>query len=235
MEYAHQPDGLKPTGQPVPRPRRKRWQVGLPSLLLVMAAIAVWMAFFINRGQNVRLESRIVALRAMVHELDIADQRKIAVVKLEEYWYDENRWDLYLPEGPYQLCVATRGIGNVGLASVVKSSPVEAGRHRLTLDQRRHNVLWRVTVTWDGAELLTVEEPKEWDPGSGSMNEAEYSTSQQLAPDKPVVLFRRRFMRRDAKGRTSSLGDEPAEGVLLWIERLNGSKAGKGMRTGDAG
>jgi hypothetical protein len=43
-----------------------------------------------------------------------------------------------------------------------------------------------------------------------------------------VVLFRRRFMRRDAKGRTSSPGSEPVEGVLLWIERVDGSEASKG-------
>ena len=62
-----------------------------------MAAIAVWMTCFLNRRQNARLEARIQALLPLVHELVIDDPAKIAVVKLEEYWYDENRWEVYLP------------------------------------------------------------------------------------------------------------------------------------------
>jgi hypothetical protein len=144
-------------------------------------------------------------------------------VKLEEYWYDENRWEIYLPEGQYRLCMATHGIDDNGLAPVVRSTAIRGGRHRLALEQQRDNDVWRVKVAWDGTEVLAVEEPKDWDPGSGSAGGGQYSISEQLPADKPAVLFRRRFMRGDAKGLTTT-PNGPTEGILLWIERLAGPK-----------
>jgi hypothetical protein len=189
-----------------------------------MAAIAVWMAYFINRRHNAALEVRIKAMVPLAHELVIEDARKIAVVKLEEYWYDENRWEIYLPEGRYRLCIATHGIDDNGLAPVVKSTTIEAGRHVLALEQRRDNDVWRVTALWDGMERIAVEEPKDWDPGTGSMGGGQYALSEQLPPDQPAVLFRRRFMRADGKGRTTTPSG-PTEGLLLWIERTAESRA----------
>jgi hypothetical protein len=187
-----------------------------------MAAIAAWMAYFVNRRHNADLEARVNALVPLAHELVIEDPQKIAVVKLEEYWYDENRWEIHLPVGRYRLCVSTRGIDDTGLAPAVKSTPIEAGRHLLALEQRRVNDAWRVTVLGNGRELLAVEEPKTWDPGSGSEGGGQYAVSEPLPPDQPAVLFRRRFMRPNGKGgATTPLG--PTEGILMWIERTPGS------------
>jgi hypothetical protein len=208
-----------------PRSGRRRWQVGLPTLLLLMAAIAVWMTYFINRRQNARLEARIQALVPLVHELVIDDPAKIAVVQLEEYWHDDNRWEVYLPEGRYRLCLATRGIDDQGLAPVVTSRPIEAGRHLLTLEDRIDGDVRRVTVLGDGNEQLTVEEPEQRGPGSSSTTGTIGPTSQQLSADLPVVLFRRRFQRQDAKGRLIS-SHGWADGILLWIERTAGPKTG---------
>jgi hypothetical protein len=146
-------------------------------------------------------------------------------VKLEEYWYDQSRWDTYLPDGQYRLCLATRGIDDSGLAPVVKSEPLKAGRHRLALEQRRNKDTWCVTVSWDETGLLAVEEPKEWDSGIGSSGGGRSAVSEQLAADKPAVLFHRRFLREVSKGqRTTPSG--PTEGILLWIEKVGGSNAG---------
>src|SRR5215468_248973 len=89
-----QPGSSMPASKP---PGRRRF--------LLMAAIAVWMAYFVNRRHNAALEARIKTMVPLAHELIIDDPKKIAVVRMEEYWYDENRWDLYLPEGRYRLCV----------------------------------------------------------------------------------------------------------------------------------
>jgi hypothetical protein len=203
------------------RPGRRRWQVGLPTLLLLMAAIAVWMAYLINRRQNARLEARIRASVPLVHELVIHDPAKIAVVKLEEYWHDENRWDVYLPDGPYRLCLATRGIDDQGLAPVVTSRPIEAGRRLVALEDRVDGDVRRVTVAVDGNERLTVEEPEQRGPRPSSSTNVVGSSSQQLPADLPAEVFRRRYRRQDAKGRLIS-SHGWADGILLWIERTPG-------------
>jgi hypothetical protein len=191
-------------------------------MVLLTAAIAVWVTYYSNRKYNAGLEARIAVMRPMAHELAIDDPGQIAVVKLEELWYDENRWDLFLPDGRYRLCLATREIGPTGLAPVVKSARLGPGRHSLALEERREGPGWRVVAMWDGTGWLGAGEPAEWDPGVGSTGGGEYSVSTQLPADKPAVLFRRIFNRRDAKG-VSSTPAVPAEGILLWIERDAGA------------
>jgi hypothetical protein len=123
------------------------------------------------------------------------------------------------------LNVATRAIENRGLAPVAGSRPIGPGRHRLALEQRLDKDVWHTNVAWDGTGLLAVEEPKDWDPGLGSSGGGYFSVSEQLAADKPAVLFRRRFSRKDGNGQMATPGG-PTEGILLWIEKVGGSDAG---------
>jgi hypothetical protein len=208
------------------RRARRRWQVGLRTLFLLMAVFAVWMAYFINRRQNARLEARIKTMIPLAHELVVEDPRQVAAVKLEEYWYDENRWDLYLPAGRYRLCLATRSIDDKGFASASKNVAIADGRHRLTLEQRLDKDVWRLAVTCDDAALLSVEEPKEWNAERGSSSEGHFGVSEQVPADRPVVLFRRRFMKPSGQG-SSSTSAGPSEGLLLWIEPESGPDAGR--------
>lgn len=224
-DTSHQPTESSTSDPTVKRPNRKRWQFGVRSLFLLMTAIAVWTTYLSNCRHIAALEAGITAMRPLTHELIVDDADKIAVVKLEQLWIDENRWEISLPNGQYRLCMATREIDKDGLAPVVKSERIEPGGHSIALEQQQDDAGWRLTVAWDGKRLLTVEEPKKWYPGSGSTGGGQYEQSAQLAADQPVVLFRRRFTRPDGTGQvTESSG--PTEGVLLWIEPRAGSNAG---------
>jgi hypothetical protein len=220
-----QPNGPDSEIAAVTQPGRQRWQVGFRTLFLLIAAIAVWITFFINRRQNEALDARIKMLIPLSHELIVNDPEQIAVVKKEEQWFDENHWEIYLPAGDYRLCLATRAIAEDGLAPVVKSVLIASGRHDVRVEQRRDGDGWHVSVFWDGPELMAVEEPKEWNPGFGSKGGGRYSLSEQFPSDQPAILFRRRFARAPSKGPPiEPVG--PADGLLLWVEGTGGRKPG---------
>ncbi|MGP0069502.1 MAG: hypothetical protein ACLQGP_38630 [Isosphaeraceae bacterium] len=208
----------------VERPPRGRWQIGLRTLSLLIMAIAVWMAYFINRRHNATLTARIEAMAPLAHELIVDDPKQIAVVKLDDLWISEDRWDIYLPDGRFRLCLATRGIGEDGLATVVERASIASGRHRLTLEPRRVKDVSRVVVGCDGTELLARQEPSEWDSNVSKSSRVNYSISEQLSPDEPVILLRRHFKRYNGNGARPAPG-EPTDGILLWIERTAGPDA----------
>lgn len=200
-----------------PNKQRFRWQFSLRLMLLLMAAVGVWTAVIVNRRAIPHLEQRIKTMRPLARELFISDPTKIAVVKCEELWYDDNEWEIYLPPGAFQLSLATREIDGQGMATPVKSAPLPTGQTRLVYSQVKQGSGWRMIVTANGQELLTVDEPKEWYPAHGSSGGGQFSLSQQLPADAPVVLFRRRFT-RPISPTSSQVPAGPCEGVLLWIE-----------------
>ena len=218
-DLSHEPTDSRASNAIAARPRPSRLQFGLRSLFLLVAAIAVWTTYFNNRHRMTALEADIAAMRPLTHELVVNDADKIAVVKLEELWYDDNRWEVSLPDGKYRLCLATRGIDEDGLAPVMKSEAIEAGRHAICLEQQNDNASWLITANWDGSRLLSVHEPKEWNPGSGSTGGGQYSQCTQLAADQPLILFRRRFSLPSGAGQVTTPSG-PTEGILLWIEPI---------------
>jgi hypothetical protein len=208
----------------VKRPRRFRRQIGLRTLLLLMAAIAVWMTYHINRRQIQLLESRIRSARPLAHELVVDDPGQYAVVMKDQEWIDDYRWEFYLPAGQYRLCLATHEIDDNGLAPVAKTAPLEAGKHRLVLEIQSESDDHRVVVSLDGTEELAVEEPKEWFPRRGSTHGSQHEYCTQFPTTQPLIFYRSRF-RSATTGNPafSSIPKRPSEGVLLWIERVPGS------------
>src|SRR5262249_28837444 len=128
-------------------------------------------------------------------------------------------------DGRYRLCIATCDIDSDGIPSEAQSASIGAGRHRLALEQHQAEDAWRIAVAWDGTALLTVKEPEDWDPALGSEGGGQYSVSDQLGVDKPAVLFRRRFMRESSDGLMTTPSG-PTDGILLWIEKIDGPDTG---------
>jgi hypothetical protein len=197
---------------------RRRWQVGLRTVFLLMAAIAVWLSYFVNLRYNAELEARIGAMVPLAHEVIVTDPSKIAVVRQDDEWINETRWEIHVPDGAFRLCLATRGIDENGLATIVKSSPISSGTHQLVLTEQRDRSPWRETVLCDGREVIAWATPYEPKSTRGSTSVAGFAQSKELSADEPVILLRRRFHQVDASGRTST-SPSPSDGVLLWIER----------------
>jgi hypothetical protein len=201
-----------------PRRRVALRQVSLRTLLLLTAAVAVWIADGKNRYDNARLQEQIAAMRPLARELSVEDPDQFAVVKNEERWYDQNDWKVYLPPGEYQLSLATREVVELGVTPALKSVPLTAGMHEIAIEQTRGaDKSSRVVVTVDGQEAVRVEEPEDWDPGHGSSGGGHFTNSTQQPADAPLILFRRRFSERTGKF-SYSPPKGPCNGLLLWIE-----------------
>ena len=210
---------IEPPARQIATERRKRFrQVSLRTLLLLTAAVAVWVAHGKNHYDNARYARQIEAMRPLVRELYVEDPSQIAVVKQDERWYDQNEWRVYLPPGEYRLCIATHDVDEAGMAPVAESIPLAAGTREIALDQNRTAERnWKVLVTVDGEEVIRVNEPAAWDAGRGSSGGGLHSSVTQLPPREPAILFRRRFSVKTAPNRYST-PKGPSNGLLLWIE-----------------
>jgi len=186
-------------------------------MLLLTALVAVWGTHFLNVRSTEQLAARVAAMRHMAAELTVDDPGRISVVKRPALWYDEQKWEVYLPGAGYRLCLATEAVDEKGLSPVDQTVPLPEGRVRLELTQDRTDGGWRVTVLQGGHEVMTVDKPSEWDAGVGSSGGGRFDTQQELGADEQVILMRRRFMVKSANNHFDT-PQGPTAGVLLWIE-----------------
>jgi hypothetical protein len=210
---------LSSDGNPEDQPRRDRtlWQVSVRTLLLIMAAIAVWITVVVNWFQNSDLEQRIMAVRPLARGLNVYDPRRIAVVARDPLARDEEAWYVFLPHPEYRVSLATRGIKQTGLSpALFESRPMQGGRHRIALAQKKTPGGWRISITVDNQQLLAVDENTGWNDGSPFVGGNEIGISEQRSPKELLVLFRRRFTR--AVGSADPTLDAPCNGILLWLD-----------------
>jgi hypothetical protein len=209
------PDPMDASTPPTPR-RRAHWQIGLGTVFLLIAALAVWMTDLANRRQIDHLNAKIETMLPMARELVITDPSQIAVVKRQELWFNENQWSIHLPPGQYRLSLALEDIDGKNLPPHVKTAPIPPGRHLLALEQSFDNGKRQASILLDDTEILRSEVPDTTDH-SGSQGGGNFTRSEQRPPDKPVILFERRYMRKDKTG-SSTTPPGPTDGLMLWIE-----------------
>ncbi len=199
--------------------RRSALQWNLQTLLLLTAVVAVWAGYLRYGSEIPQLEQEIDAMKRMVRELVIEDPQKVAIVKLQELWMDDQRWDVYLPEGSYALRLATREVGEEGLAPVAAEVPIPAGQHRLELRREEDGDGWQIVALVDDQPAIEAAEEPGWYPGRGTEGSGAGSISTQQAADLPLEVQRFRFPKVRNDG-TYKAPPEPTEGLLLWIERV---------------
>lgn len=229
--------------------RRRRPQFGLLTLLLLASAFTVWVAYFNNRSAIPDLRARLDGIRPFIRELYVDDTSQIAVVKLEERWIGDNRWQVYLPSASnYRLCLATREVPDSplifvkaknGVAQIAnppyfpakfESHDLASGIHTFELESEvvgaKLNGLvggeWKTSIREEGGIVLEIEEPRSWGQAAVASPDGHLAESRQYAPDQPVTLHRSRYLR--TTGRFDWTGGTdlpgPSDGILLWIEKV---------------
>lgn len=191
--------------------------------MLLIAAVAVWLAYWQTSREVERMQLALPGLRDAARQLRIGNPHEYAVVRHHELWNDDFRWDAYLPAGgDYVMRLATEQIDTEGLAEPVKQYAIGAGRRAVQLFYEKVDDRWRIEVTVDDQLVLQDTQPLSWHEGGGSTGGAAFDQQAQQDVGQPLVLFRRRFMEKQSNGGYSTPAG-PTAGLLLWIEREPGS------------
>ena len=209
---------LEETRRPTAKPRSLIPQVSLLTLLLGIALIAVWLAWW-QAGQSIaRLERQLPGLRKVARELKVEDPSQFAVVEKIRQWNDENICDIHIPANQsYRLCLAMDAIDEDGFADPLKSVSLPAGKHQIEIRYKTEGDESTVRVLTDNETVLEESRPKDWEPHAGSTGGMPFSQSRQYPADEPLVLFRRQFMVR--KGPNNFVDPTgPGAGILVWVE-----------------
>ena len=231
------PGSADPASAPAQRARRRpTWQVGLRTTLLIVAFVAIAFAIIKERSKIVRLRDQISVIQPLVRELQIDDPSQFAVMKLEAMWLGEEKWDVYLPPSArYRLQIATRDVVYHARPGT-RAEPMPAASHHFTLGPGRHLIEleqtnddangWHFTVISDGKPVILAVETTDWNRSSGMAGGSDIWTSQQIAADQVVELYRSRVYppQQSQVYNTAAAPKTPGPGLLLWINREDAVK-----------
>lgn len=202
---------------------RRSLQISLSSIPLIVLAISTWLAALRFQLVSTELRRDVARMEQLQPQtLEVTDPDRLVAVERYPTWYDEHIWDVFLPGGcTYQLNLATHDIDESGLAPVAHSFSLSAGRHTIEIvSAKKVQGRWYAEVRIDGRTRIRVDEPLEWNLGSGSSGAG--SSVQPTSPEGDSVLFRRRWVKK--KTPTSyATPNVPSEGLLLWIHGSSNS------------
>lgn len=200
-----------------------RWpQIGLSTLLLLTACIAVWCGVWLARRQTEQITSRLAQTQALSRELTIRDRTLLTAIKQDEMFPDENEWQVFVPREKMQLKLVTTQIAMSSAlpTEAEKSVEIQPGVHRIGLKIAEVNAGWSVTVHVDSEEVMRVIREPEWNPNKGASGTGVFGVQMHFKDGEPAVLLRRKF--EVVPPATSSHWPGQLElgsnGVLLWIE-----------------
>jgi hypothetical protein len=188
---------------------RRRWQWNLKTLLLLMAAIATWTAYICTTRLNQHLRSEVGTLRDLAGELVVTNAKQFAIVNSPDQWFDDFRWDVYLPPGSqYVIKLGTRELDETGIPEATQEVQLSPGRYQVHLEQVQRDNYCEINVEVDGHVVISDRESRTW---SGFLiGLGDYTHTQQFPTSKPLGLQQSRALVRLAR---------PLPNVrILWIE-----------------
>ena len=208
-------------GSTVRSPRR-RFQIGISTALLLIAAASSWLGFEVLRRETQKLQSYLPGLRSAARELQVINEDQISVVHRHQEWNDENIWDIYLPPtGEFKVCLATEDVNRQGTPASFESVNLKPGRRKIELIQEKFDdgrVMLQMLV--DDRTEIEVEKPKGWYQQFGFSGGSRISENAEYDAQDPVILLQMRFMVDTGNGGSKS-PQGPANGILVWVEPVN--------------
>lgn len=128
------------------------FRFNLLSLFLIVACAAVWMSYRVNQDHYRQLKNEISGLKAKVGELDVLDPALFASQELPMCWSDKPKWQVWVPDGEFDLCIAT-SYASPGVRDALYRSRIAPGMRHISMDAVGKGEEWKIGVTVDGQDL----------------------------------------------------------------------------------
>ena len=212
-----------------------RFRVRLSDLLLLTAAIAILLAHFRVRQELASTQSSVSSMRRLARELVVDDESMFAAVSRSPTLPGETLFDVFVPQPPetierYELCLNLEAIVDFGsypaelkFPKPIDRVPITPGRH--SIEVRHHEPdstdpagKHVIEILLDDQAVMNGTRDSNWKPSGGYTSYGSMTETRQFQADAPVQLHRRRFNEPiKGGGSRSAPGDQPVNGVLLWI------------------
>jgi|GEM_PF-3845237 len=198
-----------------------RGQFGLLTLLLALAAVATWVAWYRAANDVEQIKRELPGLRRATRELVIEDTTQFAAVEKPQIWSGEFRWEVYVPEGRTgHLHLALEGLTAEGYPKPTCSVAVTSGINRIEYQKSKTDAGWSFSLR-SGDDVEKTIRSNEWARGSSWTNYGSPMTESRTQPtDKPLDLMRNRLregpLNTDEEEKAYAVAE--VEGELVWIE-----------------
>ena len=203
--------------------KKRRLQVNLLSILLLIFACAVWIAYQRSVSETAKVQQQLGGLRLIARELVVEDPSQFAVVCRYPELYGELIWDVHIPNtvNGLRLCLRMDELTDLnapGEVTPLKDFLLPTGTHSIELVFQTDGEQAVLTVLVDDKPVIKEMRPKDWiDDGSYSNSSSIQSVSKSFAADKLIALHKRRYMTQ-TNGGGSSVPKGPGKGIFLWVE-----------------
>jgi hypothetical protein len=204
------------------RSLRRAFRFGLLELLLVTAAVAVWIPAILALQAIPALKSEIQVMRQATLDLVVDDPTQLTARALPTVWANMNAWKYNAPDGvALQLRLATEGINSLALPADYQAVSLPAGKHTIQLKMTRDDQGLHNLVLIDGQLVLDKHHPPEWLTGSSSTRSSDVTNSANAFALNRVVRLRSEQADINHPLERYGNADVPREydhkGLVLWI------------------
>lgn len=179
--------------------------------------VASWLAFYQMITDTMRMRSELPGLRRAICELTVRDPTQYAAIERPQWWIDEHRWEVHLPNGgTYRVHFDLDNIKGAGVSEPVRSLWLEPGNRLIefTKTKTHDGLLYSVSCGEDVIEEIRPEISME---GAYLTIETTYRETRHQPTDEPLILRRARLQRQGNPVRF----EQPSKGELVWIERVS--------------
>ena len=165
--------------------------------MLIMGMVCIGATWWQLYSQNQRLELQVASMRRMAPKLRISRPQQFAAVRQVRQWYNEAKWDVYLPPGKeYQVCLALEGLTHDTSempGQIDGVHELEAGQYVFEVAYNDQTPEFTVQVNVDGETVIDLEKDANWNPRSSSSGGALFDAPAQQTTKKPFTIYQRRF------------------------------------------